>query len=332
MTGSQERLHHTLEGRETDRPPYGFWTHFPEIDRIPAQLAVATAEFARRYQLDFVKAMSNGFFFTEDWGAQLDFSDIAKGGTGRVTASPVQHAADWARITRMMPAAPALARELEHLRRVIALLGPEVPVVATVISPLTVARKLAGPALDAHLSTDPDLVLHALEEIAATVRDFCRAAIDLGCAGVFMIVQDATSALGEAQYLRFGAPFDLIAWQGAAAGWFNIVHMHGDDILFDLLASYPVQALNWHIGETAPTLAGYRAAGGSRPVVGGLRRMPITRDERAEVARDLAAARAQPGVIITPGCVVRHPLNHRLLGDLAAAIRSGHDLAPAPSP
>ena len=42
--------------------------------------------------------------------------------------------------------------------------------------------------------------------------------------------------------------------EATTGGWFNLLHLHGSDVMFDLLADYPVQAVNWHDRETPPTL------------------------------------------------------------------------------
>lgn len=328
MTTHAGRIRATLEGRSLDRPAYSFWTHFPEIDLHADQIAAATLEFTRALDLDFVKAMPNGLYCVEDWGVVPDFSAIAAGGAAKVVRPAVSAPGDWRNIRRCDPTTGALARELDHLRRLTAALGPGTPVIATTFSPLTIAKKLGEQAFREHVATHPELVLDALSEIAATVAAFSRAAIGLGCAGVFFAVQDATSALGEAGYRRFGKPFDDVALAGASAGWFNVLHMHGDDVLFDLLAAYPVAALNWHVGEIRPSIAEYHASGGGKAVVGGLQRMAITRGDRAAIASDLSAALAAPGVIVTPGCVIRHPVDRALLGAVATDIKARKGSGP----
>lgn len=321
MTTHADRIRATLEGRSPDRSAYSFWTHFPEIDLHADQIAAATLEFTRALDLDFVKAMPNGLYCVEDWGVVPDFSAIAGGGAAKVVRAAVERPEDWRRIRRLDPTKGALGRELDHLRRLTTALGPVTPVIATTFSPLTIAKKLGEQAFREHVATHPDLVLDALGEIAATVAAFSRQAIALGCAGVFFAVQDATSAFGAERYGKFGQPFDAIALAGASSGWFNVLHMHGDDILFDLLAHYPVAALNWHVGEIKPSIAEYRASGGGKTVVGGLQRMAITRGDRAAIAADLNAALTEHGVIVTPGCVIRHPVDRALLGALAADIK-----------
>jgi uroporphyrinogen decarboxylase len=144
-------------------------------------------------------------------------------------------------------------------------------------------------------------------------------------------VQDADpDHFNDAAYAQFGEPFDRMVLAAAAAGWFNVVHMHGGKILFDRLKTYPVAALNWHIGEASPSVAAYRQAGGQRPIVGGLRRDGLTRCDMASVTADLDrvfAATAGRGILLSPGCVIRHPLDTAFLQDVARLIAHGSTIA-----
>ncbi|MCC6532034.1 MAG: uroporphyrinogen decarboxylase [Burkholderiales bacterium] len=322
-----ERVRAALRGEALDRPPYSFWTHLPGIDLDWQRLAEATAAFQSRYQLDFVKSMPNGFYCIEDWGARIDFSQIAAGGTGRVTHAPINRADDWQRIARVDVAQGAYGRELRHLEALVARLGPNVPLLATVFSPLTIAAKLSRDAHRSHLRAAPESVTGALETITAVTCEFVRAAIARGCAGMFFALQEATrAAFTEAEYARFGEPFDreVIAAADAAGGWFNVLHLHGEDTHFDLVASYDATALNWHIGETPPSIEAYRARGGARPIVGGLQRAHLTQCDRDAVGADLKRALDETrgrGILIAPACVIRHPVDETMLQWTARTLR-----------
>lgn len=311
----------TLAGEATPRPPFAFWTHFPGTDLDPEALARQTIAFARGTRADFVKAMPNGLYAVEDWGIRADYSEIAGGGAAKVSESPIRTPEDWSRIRQLDPTAGALGRELRHLKLLIDALGRDVPVLATVFSSVTIAKKVSGGAFAAHGQSHPALLRAALDAISATTAAFSERAIALGCAGVFFAVQDATATAGEAAWRALGLAHDITALEGAKAGWFNTVHMHGDDIAFDLLATYPVHALNWHVGETPPSIAAYREGGGRKPVLGGLRRTPITERDMMSVEADIAAAERIPGVLLSPGCVIRHPVDLDFLGRIATRIR-----------
>jgi uroporphyrinogen decarboxylase len=133
--------------------------------------------------------------------------------------------------------------------------------------------------------------------------------------------------LDESAYRAFGEPHDrrvLAAARGAGA-WFTVVHMHGEDVMFDLLSRYDVAALNWHIGETPPAIGDYRARGGNRPILGGLQRGHITRRDLAAVRSDIDSAMAATrgrGLLLAPACVIRHPVDAATLEAAAAAIRA----------
>lgn len=320
-----DRVQAALNGEAVDRPPYAFWTHFPGIDLDPDALARETIAFACELDLDFVKTMPNGQFCTEDWGAVSDFSEVAKGGVAKVVKAAVNAPEDWPAIRRLDARQGAFGRELKQIAKVCTELGPDVPVLATVFSPLTIAQKLAGTAYRSHLQTHPALVQAALSAISATMAAFIREALNVGCAGVFFATQESsTKCVSTETYLEFGKPYDLEVLDAASGGWFNVIHMHGDDVMFDVLKNYPVTALNWHIGETPPLLADYAATSGRKPVVGGLRRMALTDGDmnmtRADIA-DAMTATGGRGLLLGPACVIRHPVDHAVLKAVIGEIR-----------
>jgi uroporphyrinogen decarboxylase len=323
-----QRVEAALRGEAPDRPPYSFWTHLPGIDLDPMRLARETVALYRLHDLDFVKSMPNGLYAVEDWGCVCDYTDITRGGTAKVVRPAVQDIADWRRIDGLVVTRGTLGRELEHLDALVRGLEPAAPVLATVFSPLTVASKLSNGAVHEHLRSEPGAVKGALGAIAETTARFAAAAIARGCAGIFLAIQDATRAhLEEAAYREVGEPYDRQVLEAArrAGGWFNVVHMHGDDVMFDILSRYDADALNWHIGETPPTLAAYREAGGTRAVLGGLRRSNITQGDIAAVRADVEAAVAATGgrgLLLAPACVIRHPVDHDVLAAAAGMIRT----------
>jgi uroporphyrinogen decarboxylase len=322
-----DRIRAALRSEKPDRVPFAFWTHRPDIDLEPDKLAVATAEFARKLDLDFVKSMPNGFYCVEDWGCGIDWSEIAGGGAGFVTRPAVSTPADWRKLAVLDVHAGALARELRYLSLLVRELGPDVPVLATVFSPMTIANKLSNGAHRRHLDTHADDVAAGLNVITQVTCEFTRAAIAVGCAGIFFATQDATFQLFEATTYRRHAEADdhrVLYAARDAGGWFNALHMHGDDILFDALRDYPVDALNWHIGETPPSIADYRSSKGGRCVLGGLQRGFITQRNLDAVMRDVDTTLAHTGgrgIIISPACVIRHPVDEQLLIDVGNRIK-----------
>ncbi len=320
------RIHAALRGEPVDRTPFGFWTHRPDIDLNAEKLAEATTDFAQRLDLDFVKSMPNGFYCVEDWGCALDFSDVARGGVGHVVRPAVSAPEDWAKLALTPITQGALARELRYLSLLVKRMK-DVPVLATVFSPMTIANKLSNGVHRTHLDSHPQQVRAGLEVITQVTGDFTRAALAAGCAGIFFATQDATfQAFDADRYRQLAEPHDHCVLHVAreAGGWFNVIHMHGDDVLFDVLRDYPVDALNWHIGETPPTIRDYRDRGGKRAILGGLQRGHLTNRNVSAVMADIELSLAQTqgrGIILAPACVIRHPVDEAVLLEISNKIK-----------
>ena len=305
----RERIEAALARKPVDRPPVAFWRHVPDVDHTAAGLAEAMLAFHRRWDLDLIKIMSSGVYCVEDWGCRVAYTG-SPGGAKQCTEHAVRVTADWERITPLDPGAGALGRELDALRLIARGRGDDAPVLHTIFSPLTVARKLAGDArLKADLLASPSVVFAALDTITDTVTRYALAALEAGADGIFFATQTGSAEVfSEEQNSRFGAPYARRALErvGAATA-FVLLHIHGKGIFFDQLASLPVHAINWHDRVTAPSLgeAQRRFTGA---VVGGLAEWTTLRHGPAEAiaaeVRDAIRQTAGLGLIVAPGCVL----------------------------
>jgi uroporphyrinogen decarboxylase len=146
-----------------------------------------------------------------------------------------------------------------------------------------------------------------LEIITETTIRFVRAARETGIAGVFYAVQHAQYGLvSEDEYRVFGRPYDLRVLEAAQGLWLNVLHLHGAEVMFDLLADYPVQVINWHDRETWPSLAeAQRRFGGA--ACGGLGQWEVmvqgTPDEVRQQATDAITQTGGRRFILGTGCV-----------------------------
>jgi len=59
----------------------------------------------------------------------------------------------------------------------------------------------------------------------------------------------------EQEYREFGTAYDLQVLEPAASFWVKMLHLHGSQVMFDLVADYPVDIINWHDRETFPSLS-----------------------------------------------------------------------------
>ncbi|HEU4371742.1 MAG TPA: uroporphyrinogen decarboxylase family protein [Methylomirabilota bacterium] len=304
----RERVLAAVARRSVDRPPVAFWRHVPEVDHTAEGLASAMLDFQRRWDLDLVKVMSSGVYCVEDWGCRVAYAG-SPFGAKQCTEHAVKTRDDWARIGPLDPGAGALGRELEAVGLIRKERADDAPILHTLFSPLTIARKLAGDRVRDDLRANEAVVRPALEAITQTMVLYARAALEAGADGLFFATQAGTPEFITAEeHARWDAPYArrvLEAVQGVAA--LTLLHLHGKDIYFDQLTALPVEAVNWHDRLTAPSLGdGQRRFGGA--VVGGLgENTTLRRGPLGAIVAEVGDALRQTagvGVIVGPGCVL----------------------------
>lgn len=304
----RERLEACLSGGTPDRPPVALWRHFPVDDQSPETLAAATLEFQRTYDFDFVKVTPASSYCVKDWGAQDEWRGSTEG-TREYTHRVIQRAEDWEKLPVLDPRRGHLAGMLSCLRQIVSALGETTPVIQTIFNPLAQAKNLAGnETLLVHLRRYPDAVHAGLKAIAESTRRFIEAALETGIAGIFFAVQHAQyRMLSAEEYRTFGRPYDLEVLQSAQGAWLNVLHLHGDQVMFDLLTDYPIAVINWHDRDTPPSLAEAQARYPG-VVCGGLRiweTMVLGTPERvAREAREAIRATKSQRFILGTGCVL----------------------------
>jgi len=255
MTNHRQRLEACLEGKTLDRVPISLWRHFPVDDQQPDQLAQSTLEFQQRYDFDFVKVTPASSFCVKDWGAKDEWNGATEG-TRDYVEFPIQHPEDWQTLKVLNPRKGWLGKQLECLKIIKAKLPDEVPIIQTIFSPLAQAKNLASRSkLLIWLRKNPQELRVGLQVIAETTLRFIEEIKKIGVDGIFYAVQHAQyGLLSEAEYLQFGKPFDLEILEQTTSFWLNMLHIHGEDIMFHLFQDYPVQIVNWHDRETYPNL------------------------------------------------------------------------------
>ena len=312
MTGTmtpRERIEAVLRGEKPDRVPIALWRHFPHDDLTAEGLARATVAFQREYRWDLVKVTPASGYPAEAWGAKLRPADNAEG-TREYLSRPVQRPEDWHALEALTPAEnPVLARELRALALIREGVGPEVPVLQTVFSPLTIAKQLAGDLVFEHLRERPQDLRAGLRVVAQTTARFAEACLRHGADGIFFATQLASyEVLSPNEYEAFGVPFDLEVLEAVGGqARVGVLHLHGPRPMFELAPRYPVQIVNWHDRETSPSLAeGQERFSGA--VLGGLNRSTtLPGGTPEEVRREvLDAVRQTRGrrLIVGAGCVV----------------------------
>jgi len=251
----RQRLEAGLSGEKPDLVPVALWRHFPVDDQTPEGLAAATATFQRLYDFDLIKVSPSSSFCLRDWGVEDQWTGSTEG-TRDYTKHPIQHPDDWAKLKILNPNRGSLQDQLTCLRILVTEFSPQVPIIQTIFSPLAQAKNLVGKdQLLVHMRQYPDALHTGLERITQTTIRFIEEVIRLGADGIFYAIQHAQYGLLTPQEFQiFSKVYDLRVLQATRQLWLNMAHIHGENLMFDMVRDYPVAIMNWHDRKTSPSL------------------------------------------------------------------------------
>jgi uroporphyrinogen decarboxylase len=294
-----------------DRPPVGAWGHTYREEWSPQELAAITVERARQFGWDFVKFQPRASSFAEAFGSVYKPAGHRLKGPVLVSAA-VPDLESWSSLQLVNP--KALDDQVESIGIVAKELGPDVPVIQTVFSPITVGGYLVGKSqarIVRELRKHPDVVRPALQRIADAMVDFSRRSVEAGAAGVFYAISGyaGRGVIPEAVYRELVLPYDQdVLGRLPAAAWFNVVHFCGSNLNFDLAREMPAQVISWSIhNQGNPSLAEGRKLV-DRAVMGGLgQRASLLYGPPLEVEAEARRAVAETGglgLLLAPGCSV----------------------------
>ncbi len=311
-----ERVRAAIKGEAVDRVPISLWKHWPVDDETPEGLAAVTVSWQREYDFDLVKFMPTGTYGIEDWGAETIYEPNYRG-VRTVTKLGVTDLEQWPKLEQLEVTKGYLGQQIEAIRLTAEALQNSVPILQTVFSPLTTARKLAGDRVFTDLRLHPEVLKEGLQIIAETTARFALESVRAGAHGMFFATQCATyRLLSEAEYREFGMHYDSMVIDAVRSETeFNLIHAHGEDIMFDLMPSYPVEAINWHDRLTQPSLGEARERFPGL-LVGGIKEWQTLLNGPVEaIQAEIREAIAQTNgrnLMIGPGCVIpgHTPLRH----------------------
>jgi uroporphyrinogen decarboxylase len=303
----RERVTRALRGESVDRIPFAVWRHFyPDENEGAARLAETTIAFTKRHRLDLVKYNPRAHYHAEPWGTSYAYGGNA--GPTLVRYAIGSHDG-WSRIKAKGVDEPAF-RELREGVRLVRRALPDVPIVATIFTPLGVLERLAGhERVTADIVNRPDDVLAALDAVADTFAALAAACCEVAD-GIFLATTNWARADGltRGEYPRFGTPFDLRVLAGARGAPLNVLHVCGERAYVVDLARYPVAAVSWNPRLAGnPNLSAFLATVADRGAIGGFSDLAFTSSDGAPARREAADDRGQTrGVrwLAAGGCTI----------------------------
>jgi uroporphyrinogen decarboxylase len=322
-----QRVEAALQQADVDRIPISLWKHYHLQDRAPGQLAGVTLALYRQFDIDLIKLTPSGLYPIQDWGATIQFGsddDFLP-----LAVQPVIRAAnEWETLPRLDVNRGALRRELETIHHLAAGLDGSAPFMMTLFSPLNIAYKLCGDkvlgaGLVDHIRQSPRQLHRGLTIIRDVVMAYAAACLEAGAPGIFFATQMAsTDLLTREEFAEFGVAYDLPVLESLVGkSRVTMLHVCKENLMFDLVADYPVDAINWAAHTSGTTLSDARRLT-DRPLAAGLSLETLlngTEEEVVSEVRSVITQAGRTGFILAPDCVVRGPSPD---ANLAAARRA----------
>lgn len=304
-----DKIKTAVKGEELDEIPVSVWWHFPEGDLDARSLCRMQLAFQRRFDPDLMKVCPSGGYPSVAFGAEIEYYGSPTGAP-RTKVPKIRSAEDWAALEELDVQDGILGEMLRAVERIGEALEGRVPFIQTVFSPLTICLKIGGNRLLEDLRSESDTVEEALDVISKTMEEFARANLDAGASGLFFATQMATlDRLTEEEYRRYGMRYDLPILRAVRnRAFLNVVHIHGENIMFDLIAeNYPADGLNWHDQRTPPSLA-EASKRFSGALLGGIdERVTLFKGTEGDVeamVKDSVKSVSGRRIILAPGCVI----------------------------
>lgn len=305
----RERIEAAIRGEKPDQIPVALWRHFPVEDETAEGLARAQINFQHEFNFDLVKVTPASGYPAEAWGAELVNHQNNEEGTREYISKPIQTPEDWHTLSSLDVLLGVYGRELKALQLTRNGVGPDIHVLQTIFSPLTIAKQLAGDTFLDHMRNYPEDFKKGLRVVSETTARFALASLEHGADGIFFATQFAShDVVSNEEYREFGIEFDLPILEAVrGTSKLNLLHLHGTNPMFGLLSFYPVDVVNWHDRETEPNLGEGKKRFGSGAVLGGLNRSETFQkglpDQVHNEVLDAIAQTEGRGVIIGAGCV-----------------------------
>lgn len=309
----KERVDAALRGEPVDRVPASMWGHDFEREWSAQSLAEAMVENFTRYDWDYMKVNPRACYHVEGWGMETQPSG-EKYKPPLLGASPIKTSSDWKRIRPLEPDQGALGEQLRALQLINHAMGYDAYFMQTIFCPLGVAKYLVGnkdEPVQQTIREDRAAMHAALRVITETFTAYAIACMEQGASGIFYATNGwaAQGMLTPDQYREFGEQYDLEFLDAIKSrAKLTILHNCGSHIYFDLLANYPVHALNWASSlKGNPDLYEGKLRSG-RTVMGGIsEKTALKNGSPAQVREEVALALEMTGgrhFLLAPGCSI----------------------------
>lgn len=296
----KERVLAALENKAADRPPVGFWFHFPEEKALGQACIDAHLDYYNQIDTDIAKLMCDGYF---------DYPNPV--------AKAVKEPEDWFRMQPLGKDHPFIREQVERAKAVRRGLKRPGLVLYNVFAPFSSIRFATSDELVMdHLQRNPEAIRHALDVIARDNALLSELLIrEAGMDGIYYCVQGGEKGrFSVEEYRRMITPSDLYVLRHTngfsdcnmlhCCGWAGIPnHM-------EVWQDYPAKAINWACFVEDMDLTQGKAFFGGKCVLGGFDNRPGgvlysgTREDIMAYTRQLMQQCTEPGMMLGADCTL----------------------------
>ncbi len=261
----KDRVDKVLNGQPVDRAPISLWYHFGVQHSTATRFAETSLEYFHHYDFDFLKVMNDHFYPAPP----------------ELTA--IRNRSDLQRLVRFQPEKTIWQEQFNALKIINDALKDEAYFIDTVFDPWqSLHRNLAAENMKHLMAHESDALLTALDVVADNLVAYCRTALKLGAAGIFLSIPAGSEIVSRDEFLTFVKPFALKVLTAIdGLGRMTTLHVHGKDLFFEDVLDLPAPIFNWwDRGPQGPSL---KQVLGKIPgcVMGGIDQTIVARRTRA---------------------------------------------------
>ena len=146
----KERVLNAMNNLPVDRPPVGFWYHFPVDMDLDKECVDAHLDYYHRCDTDFIKIMCDGYF---------DYPNPI--------IPEIKEPKDWYNMKPLGENHPFIRGQVDRAKQIVERLNGECCTFYNVFNPMSYFRfGTSEELLMSHLKQDPEAVLYAFSVIA----------------------------------------------------------------------------------------------------------------------------------------------------------------------
>lgn len=313
----RERVLAAMNLQETDRPPVGFWYHYPKEKAWGAPCVQAHLDYYNSIDVDMAKIMCDSYF---------DYPNPA--------AKAVKKPEDWFAVRPLGKDHAFIREQVERAKAIKAGLKDDMVVIYNVFAPFSLIRFSVGNdmVMD-HLEKNPEAIAYALDVIAQDCSLLSELLItEGGIDGIYYCVQGGEKNRFSPEYYREHiTPTDKKVLEHANRfSPYNVLHCCGWAGIpnnLEIWQDYPAKTVNWACFVEKMDLAQGRKFFDGRCVLGGFDNRPCgvlysgtKEDIQAETYRIIEKSGTR-GVILGADCTLPADIDIRRFGWVAEAVK-----------